>query len=307
MRVFVTGGTGLVGARLVRSLVLRQHSVTVLTRRPVPARALLNTSCAILPGDPTQPGPWMETAHQSDAVINLAGENLFNQRWNATVKELIRTSRLTSTDLVVQALGRRPPNGTSRPFVLVNASAIGYYGAQGDEALTEDSPPGTDFLAKLCVQWEHAAQRAVELGVRVVRVRTGVVLDKEGGALRQLRPTFQMGMGGPTGSGQQWVSWVHHADLVEILCLALENPAFEGPINATAPHPVRNKEFAHTVAHLLDRPALVSTPRFALRLMLGEAADIVLTGQRVLPAKALALGYSYRFPTLREALADLLK
>ena len=307
MHVFVTGGTGLIGSRFVCGLLMRQHSVTVLTRRPEAARALLGSACVLVPGDPTQCSAWMQAVDDCDAVVNLAGENLFHQRWNAGFKQVIRDSRLKPTMNVVHALSRRPPSAPSHCRVLVNASAIGYYGAHGDEALTEDSPAGTDFLAKLCVEWEHAAQKAEEAGVRVVRVRTGVVLDKEGGALRQLLPTFQICMGGPTGSGQQWISWVHHADLVEILCQALVNPAFQGPINATAPHPVTNKEFARTLAHLLDRPALVSTPRFAVRLMLGEAADIVLTGQRVLPARAQALGYSYRFPSLREALADVLK
>jgi uncharacterized protein len=307
MRVFVTGGTGLIGSRLIRSLRQRRDTVTVLTRRSEAAQATVGSECTIVAGDPTQPGPWMEALDNCDAVINLAGENLFSKRWNATFKRILHDSRINSTQNVVQALARKAQSDSGRPKVLVNASAVGYYGPHGDEELTEESAPGNDFLAQLCVEWERAARSAEPLGIRVATVRIGVVLDKEGGALSRLLPTFRMGMGGPTGSGGQWISWIHHADLVGILLLALDNMTVQGPINAMAPNPVTNRDFAHAVGQAMSRPALLSTPGFALRMLLGEVADVVLTGQRVLPKKALALGYAFKFPALNEALADVLR
>jgi uncharacterized protein (TIGR01777 family) len=307
MRVFVVGGTGMIGSRLVRSLHQRQDTVILLTRRPEAARAALGSECTIVAGDPTQPGPWMEALNDCDAVVNLAGENLFNKRWNTAFKKVIHDSRVNSTANVVQALARQPHSAAGDPRVLVSASAIGYYGPRGDEELTEESPPGEDFLARLCVEWEREALRAESLGVRVAVVRIGVVLDREGGALQQMLRPFQMGMGGPAGSGRQWVSWIHHADLTGILRLALDNDAARGPVNAMAPNPVTNRDFAQALGEALHRPSFISTPEFALRLMLGEVAGAVLTGQRVLPKRALALGHVFQFPTLGEALSDLLK
>jgi uncharacterized protein (TIGR01777 family) len=248
----------------------------------------------------------MEAVDDCDAVVNLAGENLFSQRWNSASKKVIRDSRLNSTANVVKALARKPQRAAGSPKVLVNASAVGYYGPRGDEALTEESPAGNDFLGQLCVAWEQAARRAEALGVRVAVLRIGVVLAKEGGALEQLLPTFQMGMGGPTGSGRQWLSWVHPADLLAILLLAVDNAAVQGPVNAMAPEPVTNGDFAQALGRALHRPAIMPTPAFALRLMLGEAAEGALTGQRVFPTKVLSLGYAFQFPTLDEALAHAL-
>ncbi len=307
MHVFVAGGTGLIGSRLVRSLLQRRDMVVVLTRRPEAAQSLLGSECRIVPGDSTQPGPWMGAVADCDAVVNLVGEDLFSRRWNAGFKKVLRDSRVKSTENLVQALAQSPRSATGRPRVLVNASAVGYYGPHGDEELTEESPPGTDFLGQLCVAWEEAASQAETLGVRVALVRIGVVLDRKGGALRRLLPQFQMGMGGSIGSGRQWISWIHHADLTGILLLALDNPTARGPINAMAPHPVTNRDFAQAVARTLGRPSFLSMPEFALRMTLGEVADVVLTGQRVLPKEALALGYPFRFPALNEALADALK
>ncbi len=301
MRVFVTGGTGLVGTRLIQQLRGRGTEVVALTRRPSEAARRL-AGCTIVEGDPTQPGVWMDSAADCDAVINLAGENVFARRWNDEFKARLRDSRVQGTTNVVEALARRP--GTSK--VLVNASAIGYYGPHGDEELTEASPPGDDFLARLCVEWEQAARRAEEHGVRVVMVRVGVVLDPEGGALPQMVTPFKLFAGGPTGSGKQWLSWIHHADLTGLLLLALDNAAASGPLNGTAPNPVPNREFARALGRTLHRPALLPTPRFALRIMLGEVADLVTTGQRVVPRRALELGYYFRYPMLDAALADVL-
>jgi uncharacterized protein (TIGR01777 family) len=306
MHVFVAGGTGLIGTRLVRRLHQRRDTITVLTRRPEAAQTLLGPDCRILGGDPTQPGPWMEAVDDCDAVVNLAGENLFSQRWSSAFKQVIRDSRLKSTANVVRALARKPLRAAGDPKVLVNASAVGYYGPRGDEELTEDSPAGDDFLAKVCVEWEQAARGAETLGVRVAIVRSGVVLARDGGALKQLLPTFQMGMGGPTGSGRQWLSWVDPLDLAGSLLLALDNAAVQGAVNGTAPNPVTNRDFAQVLGRALHRPAVMPTPAFALRLMLGEAAEIALTGQRVLPAKLMGLGYAFQFPSLDQALAHAL-
>jgi uncharacterized protein (TIGR01777 family) len=281
MRAFVTGGTGLVGSRLVHGLHQRGDTVVLLTRRLEEARSAPGSQRTVVAGDPTQPGPWMEAVDDCDAVVNLAGENLFAQRWNASFKQVLRDSRVKSTHNVVQALARKPCNTAGNRKALVNASAVGYYGPRGDEELIEDSPPGDDFLARLCVQWEEAAHGAERFGVRAVVVRIGVVLDREGGALGRLLSTFQMGMGGATGSGRQWVSWIHHADLVGILLLASDTAAVQRPINGMAPTPVTNADFAQALGRALHRPAFFSTPEFALRMMLGEVADVVLTGQRV--------------------------
>jgi uncharacterized protein (TIGR01777 family) len=307
MRVFVTGGTGLIGSRLIHGLHRRGDTVVLLTRRPEEARAALGSACTIVAGDPTQPGPWAKAVDDCDAVVNLAGEDLFNQRWDAAFKQVLRDSRVRSTENVVQALARAPRNAAGSPKVLVSASAVGYYGPRSDEELTEDSSPGSDFLAGLCVEWERAARQAEPLGVRVAMMRIGVVLATEGGALRRMLPPFRAGVGGPAGSGSQWVSWVHRADLIALLLLALDNSAARGPLNAMAPNPVTNYDFAQALARALHCPAFMPTPGFALRLMLGEVADVILTGQRVLPRRAVALGYAFQFPTLAEALTDLLK
>jgi uncharacterized protein (TIGR01777 family) len=307
MRVFVAGGTGLIGSRLVRSLCQRQDTVLVLTRRAGAARPALGSLCTLVEGDPTRPGPWVGAVDDCDAVVNLTGEDLFKERWGPAFKKVLHDSRVDSTANLVQALARKPRTDAGHPRVLVNASAVGYYGACGDEELTEESPAGADFLARLCVEWERAALAAEAQRVRVVVVRTGVVLAPEGGALQRLLAPFRMGMGGPTGSGHQWVSWVHPADLIGILRLALDDASARGPLNATAPNPVTNRAFAEALGKALHCPAGLAAPEFAVRMMLGEVADVVLTGQRVVPKKASALGYAFHFPTLDAALADLLR
>jgi uncharacterized protein (TIGR01777 family) len=307
MRVFVTGGTGMIGSRLVRALHERGHGVVLLTRRPDAVRPTLGSYCTLLAGDPMQPGGWTESVDDCDAVINLAGENIFNKRWDDAFKKIMRDSRVLSTDNVVAALERRPQTASGVPKTLVNASAIGYYGPHGDEEITEDSPPGADFLARACVEWEAAARRAGGFGVRVAIVRIGVVLGKDAGALRHLLTPFKMCVGGPAGSGKHWMGWVHHEDIVGILLLALANTAAAGPINGSAPNPATNRDFSKALGRALHRPAFLPTPGFALRAMLGEVADVVLTGQHVLPKRVQELGYTFKFPTLDAALADILK
>jgi uncharacterized protein (TIGR01777 family) len=306
MRLFVAGATGLVGSRLLTRLLERGHSATVLTRRPEVARQKWGDACAIVAGDPMQPGPWMASLDDCDAAVNLVGEGIFNHRWSASFKELLRNSRVQSTQNIVDALKRKPATASGQARVLVNASAIGYYGPTGDEELSEDSPPGNDFLAGACVDWENAARSASPAGIRVVIIRVGVVLDREGGALKNMLLPFKMFMGGPTGSGKQWLSWIHHEDLVGIILLAVDDARASGPMNGTAPNPVTNKEFARALGRALHRPSFMPTPAFALRVMLGQVAGIITTGQRVLPRNALELGYVFKFPDIDGALRDVL-
>lgn len=307
MKVFITGGTGLVGSRLVSRLKQRQHEVVLLSRRAGVAREKFGTTATVVEGDPMQAGAWMDSAANCDAVIHLAGENVFGKRWSEDFKKLLVDSRVKSTNNVVQALARNPKSADGTAKVLVNASAIGYYGPHGDEELDENSPPGTDFLAKLCVEWEQAAQAATAQGIRVAMVRVGVVLDKSGGALGKMLLPFKMGMGGPVGSGKQWMSWIHNDDMAGLFALPLDNPAASGPINGVAPQPVTNKDFGKALGRALGRPSFMPTPAFGLRLMLGEVANVVTSGQRVLPRKAQQLGYQFQFAGIDGALADVLK
>ena len=291
MRVVVTGGTGFLGGALVERLRGDGHTVTVLTRGP--------SGAGRVHWDPDVPsGEWTSTLDGSDAVINLAGESIAGGRWTARRKALIRDSRTASTRALATAIraARRPPP------VFVSGSAMGIYGSRGDEPLTEDSAPGSDFLASVGIEWEREALAAAPV-TRVVLVRTGLALDKSGGALPQIAMPFYVFAGGPLGSGQQYMSWIHRDDWVEMVRWALSNAAVSGSLNATAPNPMTNREFARTLGGVLRRPGFVPTPAFALRLALGEMADaLLLNGQRVLPAKAQSLGFAFRYPVLEPAL-----
>ena len=204
------------------------------------------------------------------------------------------------------ALARKPRRDDGTPKTLVSGSAIGYYGPHGDEELTEDSPAGSDFLADLCVRWERAAREVEASGVRCVRMRTGIVLDRRGGALQKLLTPFWMGAGGPIAGGRQWMSWIHHEDMTGLLLRALDDAAASGPVNGTAPNPVTNADFSRALGRAMHRPAFMPTPGFALRLMLGEVACVITTGQRVLPKRALALGYAFKYPQIDAALAEII-
>lgn len=297
MRVFVTGATGLVGRALVPALAARGDEVLALSRRPAPEG--LPPRVRAVQGDPARPGAWQEALATCDACVNLAGEPVAGGRWTEARKRAIRESRIEATRNVAAVVAARGPR------VLVSGSAIGYYGSRGDEALDESSRPGDDFLGRTCVEWEAAAD-AASPRARVVKVRTGIVLAREGGALPKLVLPFRMLAGGPVGDGSFWQSWIHLADEVGLLLLALDDARAEGPLDATAPGPVRNRELARAIGRVLRRPSLLPTPALALRVALGEMADVVLASQRVLPAKALALGYRFRFPTIEPALRDLL-
>lgn len=307
MRVFVTGGTGLIGQRLIRQLIQRRDQPVLLTRRYQAARQMFGPECELVEGDPMQPGDWQKKIATCDAVLHLAGENVFNRRWNASFKDLLFDSRIKSTRNVVEALLRNPNRADGTSKVLVNASAIGYYGPCGDEELTEQSPPGNDFLAHLCIEWEKAALEAQKGRLRVALVRVGIVLDKAGGALAKMLMPFKLFAGGPIGSGKQWMSWIHHEDMVGLFLLGLDHPQASGPLNGTAPNPVTNQAFAKALGGVLHRPSFFPTPVLGMRVLLGEVTQVVATGQRVLPTVPLRLGYAYKFPTLEGALAEILK
>jgi uncharacterized protein len=304
MRIFLTGGTGLVGTLLIKRLRERGDHVVVLSRRLEAVQQLQGDNVSVVVGDPANAGPWMDAIADCQAVVHLAGEGLFNRRWNQAFKDLIYSSRIDSTKNVVAAISKIP-NASARP-VLVSGSAIGVYGPRGDEELTEASPHGSDYLSKLCLDWENAASTAAGQGVRVVLLRTGIVLDPAGGALKQMLPPFKMFVGGPIGSGKQYMSWIHNEDEVGLILFAIDHAEITGPLNATAPNPVTNKQFAQALGKVLGRPSFLPTPAFALRVLLGESAQIVANGQRVLPAKALAAGYRFKFTDIEAALQNLL-
>jgi uncharacterized protein (TIGR01777 family) len=304
LRVCVTGATGLIGSGLLGALQDRGAQVTVLSRDPSRAQARLDSAVAveIVRWDPmNEPAPPGALAGR-DAVVHLAGENVA-QRWTAKARRAIRDSRLTGTRHLLEGLREADP----RPGTLVSASAIGYYGAHGDEPLDEDAPAGKDFLAGVCADWEAEAGRASELGVRVVQVRTGVVLDPSGGALAKMLTPFRLGVGGPVAGGRQYMSWIHRDDLIGMIVAAIEDERWTGPINATAPQPVSNRDFSRALGGALGRPSLLPVPGAALRLLYGEMAEIVTTGARVVPAKPLVLGYEFRHPQLKEALESALE
>ena len=304
MRVLVTGGTGLVGRRLVSKLLERGDEVNVLTRQEHPN---LPPTCRVLAGDPAVSGDWLEKLPQFDSVIHLAGENVFAHRWSKRFKKRLYDSRVDSTKLIAEKLAKDPLRSDGAPKVLVSASAIGYYGPHANEELDEDSPPGRDFLAQICVDWEKANQPAKDAGVRVSNIRIAMVLDENGGALTKMIGPFRWYVGGPVGNGKQWISWIHIADLVDLILLANDRSDVSGPINGAAPEPLTNWGFSKALAKVLNRPCWLPVPAFMVRLLIGEAASVVVRGQRVLPRRALKFGYEFRYPDLELALRDLLK
>jgi uncharacterized protein (TIGR01777 family) len=296
MRVTVTGATGLLGPGLVAALQQRGAEVTVLSRDPDRARERLGDVHAVGWDLMSEAAP-AEALTGRNAVFHLAGEPVA-QRWSGQTKRAIRESRVLGTGNLLAGIGA----ASERPAVLVSSSAIGYYGPHGEEPLDEEAPPAGGFLARVCVEWEAEAARAAELGVRVVLVRTGVVLDASGGALAKMLPPFRLGVGGPVAGGGQYMSWIHTEDLLGLMLAAMDDERWSGPINATAPEPVTNAEFSSELGRVLGRPVFLAVPGLALRMLYGEMAEIVTTGARVVPAKPLVLGYEFRHPRLPEAL-----
>ena len=300
MRIVIAGGTGFLGSPLAEVYAEEGHDVQVLTRSLPPGQSRHESGTGV-PGitrigwNPDgRSGPWAAALEGADALINLAGESIGDKRWTPQRKAHLRDSRILSTRSLATTIA-----GSSRPpAVFISASAIGYYGPSGDERKTEESPAGTDFLAHLCHEWEQEARKASRPDMRLAIIRSGVVLERSGGSLPQMMRPFRFFAGGRLGSGRQYMSWIHRLDWVEMVRWILQTPDASGPINVTAPHPVTNRQFAKALGSALKRPALLPAPRFALKLVLGEFADTVVTGQRVIPARALALGYHFRYPEL---------
>ncbi len=305
LRATVTGATGLIGPPVVAALQDAGAQVSVLSRDPERARERLQRD-GHAPVEAyawdlmAEPAP-VQALEDRDAVIHLAGENIA-QRWSAQAKQKIRESRATGTRNLLSGMRK----AERAPRALVSSSGVGYYGAHGEEPLDEEAPAGRDFLARVCVEWEAEAQKAVDLGVRVVCVRTGVVLHKDGGALEKMLPPFRLGVGGPVAGGRQFISWIHRADLVGMITTAASDERWSGAVNATAPAPVSNRDFSRALGRALGRPALLPVPAAALQLLYGEMAEIVTEGARVVPAKALVLGYQFAHAELDEALSSAL-
>ena len=297
MKFFLTGGTGFVGSYLTKQLVAQGHQVTILSRRPQ-RRPGLPAAVTLAAGDPTQPGDWQQLPPQHEVIINLAGASVFG-RWTAAKKKEIYDSRILTTRNLVQALRQARERQTQ---VLFSTSAIGYYGDRGEEELTETSPPGDDFLARVARDWEAEALAAQDLGLRVVITRFGLVIGDRGGILEQLVPLFKAFLGGPLGSGRQWFSWIDQSDQLAAFLFVLSRPDLEGVINFVSPNPVRNADFVRALAQVLNRPAVLPTPAWAVKLALGEFATVVLGGQKVLPTRLLAAGFNFAYPEITAAL-----
>lgn len=297
MKVLITGGLGFVGTQLSIRLLGRGHQVTVVDHSPEP-RAYTPQDVGYVSADTSIKGAWQEHVSHQDAVINLAGASIFT-RWDKKTKQLIYESRILTTRNVVEAMPEK------RGTVLCSTSAVGYYGHRGDEELTEDDTPGGDFLAKVCIDWENEARKAIGKGVRVAITRFGIVLGKTGGALGKMIPAFKKFVGGPLGTGDQWFSWIHMEDLLNAFMFVFEKQDISGPVNFCSPNPVRNRDLAKTLGRILSRPSVVKTPAFMLRLVLGEFGSVLLEGQRVIPAQLVKHGFTFHYPEIMGALQEV--
>ncbi|MBI4564942.1 MAG: TIGR01777 family protein [Planctomycetes bacterium] len=301
MRLLVTGATGFIGRRLCAAAARQGYALRITSRDPSRAQDLF-PGVEVSAWDPLSGPPPPALFEGVDTVIHLAGESIAKGRWTKKKKALIRDSRVQGTRHLVDALLALP----RKPQALISASAIGYYEPRGDEVITENGAPARDFLGDVCRSWEEEAQRARTGDVRVVLMRTGIALGVGGGALKAMLPPFQMFVGGPIAGGTQWMSWIHGDDLAALYLMAASRPDLTGPLNATAPEPVTNRDFSNALGAALGRPSFMPTPYFMLRLMLGEVATMLVASHRVLPARAQAVGFSFGFPKLDAALGDLL-
>lgn len=301
MKVLVTGATGFVGKAVVRELLTQKIEVVVLTRNIAKAVLTLGSQCRYFQWlETTKELPPTEAFDGVDAVINLMGEGIADKRWSDEQKKKLQSSRIDATARLVEAIGLLP----KKPSVLVSASAVGIYGDKGDAEVTEKSPLADDFLARLCKDWEGQALKAQNLGLRVVILRTGVVIGKNGGALTKMLPIFKLGLGGPIGSGKQYMSWIHVDDLAQMYVTSVKDPTIKGVYNGTSPYPATNAEFSKQLGKTLSRPAFAPAPSVAMRMMFGEMSQVLLEGQRVLPAHFKETKFRFRNPTLEMALKE---
>ncbi|HLX13308.1 MAG TPA: TIGR01777 family oxidoreductase [Bacteroidota bacterium] len=301
MKIVIAGGTGFIGTALVHHLLDQHHSVAVLTRNPKHSWNPL-PHLSTVQWDGRTPGAWSSALEGADAVVNLSGESIASGRWTAARKQLLIDSRVESTRAIVEAMRA----ATKRPEVLINSSAVGYYGDVPWDDVNESFPQGNDFLANLCQRWEAEARRAEEFGIRVVLPRTGIVLDKNGGALKKMLLPFRFFAGGPLGSGKQWMPWITLQDHIRAMLFVIENKSVSGPVNFTAPNPVTMKEFASAIGKAIHRPAFTPAPAFALKLALGEMSCMILTGQRAVPEKLLKAGFMFEDSIVEAALRNII-
>ncbi len=300
IKVLVFGGTGFIGERLINLLTKMQYEVVIMTRNVEKAKAKF--------GDNIQFCKWSNLFIKScdelnniDVIINLTGESIGSGRWTKTKKEEILNSRINATRAIVDAI----ENKVFKPKTLINASAVGYYGPQDDKKITEEHPSGQDFLADVCTAWEQEARKVEAFGLRVVIIRIGIVLGDSGGTLKQMALPYKFYLGGPIGSGKQWISWIHIDDLINIINTSINNEQIEGSVNATAPNPVTMNEFSKTLGKTLNKPSIFKVPTFIIRLILGEMSDIIINGQRVIPKKLIEAEYEYKYPILSKALKEI--
>jgi len=305
-KILITGGTGMIGRRIVNELCREGAYVKLLTRDIEKAKSIFEknyTVEALKWSSYENPLSLKDVMEGTDAIINLAGANVGDRRWNKKFKEVLYNSRIDTTKLLIDTIRICK----DRPKILISASGVGVYGFRGGELIDENSTTGDDFLAKLCRDWENEAMKAVEFNLRVVIVRTGLVMDKNDGALKELLTPFKLFAGGKLGSGKQWFSWIHIEDIVRMYLFALVNDKLVGRVNGTSPNPVTNKQFAKTLGRVINRPSLIPVPAIALKIAVGEFAKNLITGQKAVPVKAIKAGFEFRFPELKDALENLLK
>ena len=299
MNLVITGASGFIGSNLVESVWKESHTLKLLSRKPlIGANAPRKEWMYWEPG---VPGEWGRSINGADGIIHLAGEPIAAKRWSAAQKEKISASRIETTKALVDAIGK----AKSKPKFLISSSAVGYYGPHGDETLTEESAPGSDYLARVCVDWEAEAKKAEAQGVRVVLLRTGIVLAKGQGALAKMVPPFKFFFGGPLGSGKQWMPWIHIEDVVGLIIFLMEQEEDRGAFNVTAPNPVTMEDFCKAIGAAVNRPSWANVPASMLSLLVGEMADMLLSGQRAMPQAALRSGYEFKFRNVREAIESL--
>ena len=297
MHISITGGTGLVGSALTSFLLEQGHEVTILTRNPGKHSKSQSQQKAHLASYDNL----LAVVEESDAIVNLAGQNLFDQRWNEVVKSKILKSRVKTTRSVVEAIGE----AKNKPSVLISASAVGYYGSRGDTVLDESSPAGDDFLARVCLQWEEEADEVLKHGVRLAIPRIGIVLDRSGGALQKMITPFSMFIGGPLGNGSQYFPWIHAEDVCRAIYFAIMEEQLHGAFNLSAPDPITMKEFAQQLGSVMGRPSLFPVPEFALRFVVGDAAEALIASQRTVPRKLQSAGFEFNYPNVFRALKQL--
>lgn len=302
MKIIITGGTGFIGTHLLAQLSRHDHSIVMFTRGAAGKKTVGRADVTYIHWDPLSRGDWMDEINGSDLIINLIGKNVFEERWNSRVKQQILDSRIIPTRLIVEAISA----AGHRPSLMISASAVGFYGNRGEETVTEESSGGDDFLADVVRQWEAAACKAEQFGVRVALPRIGLVLEKSGGMIGKMLLPFRMFAGGPIGSGRQFLPWVHMEDVVRAILFPIDHPSFRGFYNLVSPHPATMIEFSRTFGAVLHRPSWLPVPDLALSILYGEGAKVILSGQKAVPHKLRAAGYQFLFSELKPALRSVL-